>query len=66
MHRFVLISPAPVKVKPESRTSAVSDTEAIYKYLCNVPEIESARIGILGFSQGARVMAEFWEDSPIK
>lgn len=38
---------------------AVSDTEAIYKYLCNVPEIESARIGILGFSQGARVMAEF-------
>ncbi|HHX79928.1 MAG TPA: alpha/beta fold hydrolase [Acholeplasmataceae bacterium] len=45
---------------------AVSDTEAIYKYLCNLDNIDSGKIGILGFSQGARVMAEFLGKYPGK
>lgn len=37
----------------------VSDTEKIHAYLRDCNKIDSSRIGILGFSQGARVMAEF-------
>jgi|SRR5699024_4378416 len=37
----------------------VSDTEKVYNYLCQHQSIKSNNIGILGFSQGARVMAEF-------
>lgn len=37
----------------------VSDTEKIYEYMLGHERIDSERIGILGFSQGARVMAEF-------
>lgn len=37
----------------------VSDTEEAYSYLSKYKNIDSKRIGILGFSQGARVMAEF-------
>jgi uncharacterized protein len=37
----------------------VDDTEKIYTYLCHHEQIDSDKIGILGFSQGARVMAEF-------
>lgn len=49
------------KAKQEELTfySEVSDTEAVYEYLLGHPNIDSGRIGILGFSQGARVMAEF-------
>src|SRR5699024_9468534 len=37
----------------------VSDTQKIYQYLQKHQSIDAERIGILGFSQGARVMAEF-------
>lgn len=37
----------------------VSDTKAVYDMLLHHPAIDPQRIGILGFSQGARVMAEF-------
>ena len=37
----------------------VSDTQKIYQYLQKHQSIDSDSIGILGFSQGARVMAEF-------
>jgi dienelactone hydrolase len=37
----------------------VDDTEIVYAYLCEHEKVDSNRIGILGFSQGARVMAEF-------
>lgn len=37
----------------------VSDTEKVYEYLVGHESIDSDRIGIVGFSQGARVMAEF-------
>ena len=37
----------------------VSDTERVYSNLCQCNNIDSNRIGILGLSQGARVMAEF-------
>lgn len=37
----------------------VSDTEKVYQYLQRHSSIDSDRIGILGFSQGSRVMAEF-------
>ncbi|HIW12736.1 MAG TPA: alpha/beta hydrolase [Candidatus Salinicoccus stercoripullorum] len=40
----------------------VSDTEKVYEYLVDHESIDSDRIGILGFSQGARVMAEFLGD----
>lgn len=44
----------------------VSDTEKIYSYLLDCHKIDSKRIGILGFSQGARVMAEFIGKYPEK
>ncbi|NLC11469.1 MAG: alpha/beta hydrolase [Firmicutes bacterium] len=37
----------------------VDDTEKVYVYLCQHEKVDAGRIGILGFSQGARVMAEF-------
>lgn len=37
----------------------VSDTEKVYEYMIGHERIDSERIGILGFSQGARVMTEF-------
>ena len=37
----------------------VSDTTAAYEELLHHPAMDPGRIGILGFSQGARVMAEF-------
>lgn len=44
----------------------VSDTEKIYSYLLDCHKIDSKRIGILGSSQGARVMAEFIGKYPEK
>ena len=45
----------------------VNDTKKIYEYLCRQKFIASNNIGILGFSQGARVMAEMLKDvSQIK
>ena len=41
----------------------VDDTMAVYQMLSQYPAIDSQRIGILGFSQGARVMAEFLHSS---
>ena len=37
----------------------VDDTMAVYQMLSQYPTIDPQHIGILGFSQGARVMAEF-------
>ncbi len=37
----------------------VDDVEKVYRYILKDEKIDPNRIGILGFSQGARVMAEF-------
>ena len=37
----------------------VEDTKTAYDYACLRPEIDSDRIGIIGYSQGGRVMAMF-------
>ena len=37
----------------------IRDVLTVYKYLLQRPDIDHGRIGILGFSQGARVMAQF-------
>src|SRR5690554_1481305 len=37
----------------------VVDTEKVYSYCRQDEKIDAKKIGILGFSQGARVMAEF-------
>ena len=42
----------------------VADVKNIFTYLCSQEKIDSKRIGILGFSQGARVMAEVLKDLP--
>lgn len=42
----------------------VNDTLAVYDFLREIPEICQKRIGILGFSQGARVMAEVLKKIP--
>jgi hypothetical protein len=42
----------------------VDDTENIYSYLCQHEKVDINRIGILGLSQGARVMAEFLGKHP--
>ncbi len=44
----------------------VDDTEKVYSSLCQYDKVDSNRIGILGFSQGARVMAEFLGRHPRK
>ena len=41
----------------------VRDTQTVYEMLTQHPSIDPDRIGILGFSQGARVMAEFLHHS---
>ena len=43
----------------------VEDTLAVYDYVCQLPQIDAKRIGILGFSQGARVMAEVLKKLPM-
>ena len=44
----------------------VQEVLTIYQALCQHPSMDPDRIGILGFSQGARVMAEFLKtSSPI-
>ena len=40
----------------------VADTAAVYDYICNTGKVNTARIGIIGFSQGGRVMAQFLSD----
>lgn len=42
----------------------VNDTKKVYQYLCAQDFIDCSSIGILGFSQGARVMAELLKDMP--
>lgn len=42
----------------------VNDTKKAYQYLCAQDFIDRSSIGILGFSQGARVMAELLKDVP--
>lgn len=42
----------------------VDDTKKIYQYLCMQEFIDHNNIGILGFSQGARVMAELLKEVP--
>src|SRR5690554_3842462 len=42
----------------------VDDTEKIFSYLLQHEKVDSNRIGILGLSQGARVMAEFLGNHP--
>lgn len=37
----------------------VDDIEKVYTYLCSNEEVDSHEIAVLGFSQGARAMAEF-------
>lgn len=37
----------------------VADTRKAYEYACSRPEVDSGRIGIIGYSQGGRVMAMF-------
>jgi dienelactone hydrolase len=44
----------------------VNDTQKVYSYLSDCEKIDSNRIGILGFSQGARVMSEFIGKYPEK
>ena len=45
----------------------VNDTKIVYQYLCTQEIVDCNNIGILGFSQGARVMAELLKDvSPIR
>ena len=45
----------------------VNDTKTVYQYLCTQEIVDCNNIGILGFSQGARVMAELLKDvSPIR
>lgn len=44
----------------------VDDTEKVYSFLYQHDKVDSDRIGILGFSQGARVMAEFLGRHPKK
>ncbi len=40
----------------------VKDVHTAYQYLQQCPNIDNDRIGILGFSQGARVMAQFLKE----
>ena len=40
----------------------VNDTKKVYQYLCTQDFIDCNNIGILGFSQGARVMAELLKE----
>ena len=42
----------------------VADTALCFDYLKDHPAVDAGRIGILGFSQGARVMAEFLRSRP--
>ncbi|MDY3947547.1 MAG: alpha/beta fold hydrolase [Ezakiella sp.] len=44
----------------------VDDLEKIYAYIRNNEKVDPCRIAILGFSQGARVMAEFLGKYPEK
>ncbi len=48
-------------VPPQEMTfyGEVEDTESVFSYVRQRPDVDSKRLGILGFSQGARVMAEF-------
>lgn len=43
----------------------VRDTSLVYEYLKSRPEVDAQRLGILGFSQGARVMAEVLGPNPL-
>ena len=40
----------------------VCDTKMVYEFLGNHPKVDKNRIGILGFSQGSRVMAESFKE----
>ena len=40
----------------------VEDTKRTYQYICDLEYIDQENIGILGFSQGARVMAELLKE----
>ena len=42
----------------------VEDTHSVYKYLCECDMIDNTKIGVLGLSQGARIMAELFKTSP--
>ncbi len=42
----------------------VDDTKKCYEYLCNTGYINKDKVGIIGFSQGARVMAGVLHDIP--
>lgn len=44
----------------------VDDVRKIYAYIHESEKVDSSRIAILGFSQGARVMAEFLGEYPEK
>jgi len=44
----------------------VDDIEKVYEYLCQREKVDSNRIAVLGFSQGARAMAEFLGKHPLK
>jgi len=39
----------------------VDDTAKVYDYICGIETIDTERIGIIGFSQGGRVMAQFMD-----
>lgn len=43
----------------QSFMAEVADTQKVYEYICGRPEIDKERIGIVGYSQGGRVMAMF-------
>ncbi|MTI86156.1 MAG: alpha/beta hydrolase [Firmicutes bacterium] len=44
----------------------VDDIEKVYAYLCQSEKVDSYKIAVLGFSQGARAMAEFLGKHPQK
>lgn len=51
-----------VSTMEQSFMAEVADTVAVYDYICNMAETDISRIGIIGFSQGGRVMAQFLKD----
>lgn len=54
------------KALPQELTffGEVEDTYEIYKYLLDCDMVDSSKIGILGLSQGARIMAELFKIVP--
>lgn len=66
--RFDFVGCGESKADPTDYTffGEVKDVSHVYDFLCKQDRIDSSRIGILGLSQGGRVMAEFIGRHPEK